>query len=278
MEGVKGRILDFLRSPRAGFGVAVLTLLTLVRLVAALSPYDPVADVNLDAVFASQSWAHPLGTDQVGRDLLKRIIHGTEAFYVPGLLACALAAFGGTVGGGLAGYYGGPFATLFRYFTALVTSFPRFILILLVCSIFESSIYLIALLTGLVYLPQVAETVYRKVIYFRSTEFIEAARAHGLSNARILFYHILYLNCLPPVVKHMLYLFGYVILIETSLSYLGGFGVQEPAPSWGNMLAQAREYLFQGQILFLTVPAIAISVTILGLVALGDAFNALEEE
>lgn len=270
---MKRVLIQFLRQPRAAFGAGVLLLLTLVRLGAALFPYDPVADVDMERVFLSPSWSHLLGTDQLGRDLFLRIVHGTEAFYVPGLLACLLAAVGGTVGGGLSAYFGGPFAALFRYMTSLVTSLPRFILILLVCSIFDGGIYLIAMLTGLVYLPQLAETVYRKVLYFRATEFIEAARAHGISNSRILFYHILYLNCMPPILKHMLYLFGYVILIETSLSYLGGFGVQEPAPSWGNMLAQAREYLFQGQIVFLTVPAIAISVTILGLVALGDAIN-----
>lgn len=270
---MKRVLLQFLRQPRAAFGAGVLLLLTLVRLGAAVFPYDPVNDVNMDGAFLSPSGSHLLGTDQLGRDLFLRIVHGTEAFYVPGVMACLLAAIGGTVGGGLSAYFGGPFAALFRYVTALLTSLPRFILILLVCSIFDGGIYLIAFLTGLVYLPQVAETVYRKVLYFRATEFIEAARAHGLSNGRILFYHILYLNCMPPILKHMLYLFGYVILIETSLSYLGGFGVQEPAPSWGNMLAQAREYLFQGQIVFLTVPAIAISVTILGLVALGDAIN-----
>ena len=188
-------------------------------------------------------------------------------------MACAIAAAGGIIGGGLSGFYGGIFAGAFRYFTALLTSFPRFILILLVCSIVDGGIYLIAFLTGLVYLPQIGETVYRKVLHFRSTEFIEAARAHGLSDGRVLFYHILWLNCLPPILKHLLYLFGYVILIETSLSYLGGFGVQEPQPSWGNMLAQAREYIFQGELLFLTVPALAIILTILGLVALGDAIN-----
>lgn len=270
---VQSTLVPFLLRPRAAFGVGVLVMLTLVRLFAMLSPYDPVTDVDMERAFAQPSWTHLLGTDQLGRDLFHRIVHGTEAFYIPGLLACLLAAIGGTVGGGLSAYFGGPFAAIFRYFTALLTSFPRFILILLVCSIFDGGIYLISLLTGLVYLPLIAETVYRKVLYFRATEFIEAARAHGLSHSRILFFHILYLNCMPPILKHMLYLFGYVILIETSLSYLGGFGVQEPMPSWGNMLAQAREYLFQGQVLFLTVPAIAISVTILGLVALGDAIN-----
>lgn len=267
------RILNFLKKPRAAFGSGVLLLLTLLRLYALLFPYDPVADVNLDRALIGPSAAHWLGTDQVGRDLLTRIVHGTEAFFMPGLFACSVAALIGTIGGGLSGYFGGLFAACFRYLTAVLTSLPRFILILLVCSIYDGGVYLLAFLTGLVYMPQIAETVYRKVLAFRATEFIEAAQAHGLSDVRILFYHILYLNCMPPILKHMLYLFGYVILIETSLSYLGGFGVQEPAPSWGNMLAQAREYLFQGQILFLTVPAIAISTTILGLVALGDAIN-----
>ncbi len=266
-------VLTLLRRPKAAFGVAVLLALTLIRIYDAVWPYDPVADVDMARIFAPLSLEHPLGTDQVGRDTLLRILHGTEAFYFPGLAACALAAIGGIVGGGLSGFYGGVFAGTFRYVTALITAFPRFILILLVCSIVEGGMYLIAALTGLVYLPQVAETVYRKVLYFRSTEFIEAAKVHGLSDGRVLFYHILWYNCLPPILKHLLYLFGYVILIETSLSYLGGFGVQEPDPSWGNMLAQAREYILQGQYVFAIAPATAILITILGLVSLGDAIN-----
>jgi len=270
---MESRAAVLLKRPKALFGLSVLVLLTLVRAYAAIFPYNPVTDVDMGRVFVGISFQHPLGTDQVGRDVFMRILHSTKAFYFPGLFACTIAAVLGVVGGGLSGFYGGPFASVFRYLTALITSFPRFILILLVCSIFEGGMYLISGLTGLVYMPMVAETVYRKVLHFKTTEFIEAARAHGLSDKRVLFYHILWLNCRSMIAKHLLYLFGYVILIETSLSYLGGFGVQEPEPSWGNMLAQAREYIFQGELLFLTVPAGAIIVTILGLVALGDAIN-----
>jgi len=122
----------------------------------------------------------------------------------------------------------------------------------------------------------VGESVFRKVLHFRSTEFIEAAKAHGMGDFRILFYHILYHNCLAPILRHLITLFGYVLLIETSLSYLGGFGRQEPDPSWGNMVATGREYLGQGEVLFVAVPAVAIAVTILGLVSLADAIGEWE--
>ena len=269
----RGGMRTLLRRPGAIFGIAVIVCLTLARIYIALFPYDPVRDLDLSRAFRGMSWAHPLGTDQLGRDIFLRILNSVRAFYFPGICACLLAVSGGVIGGALAGFHGGVFSVFYRYLVSILNAIPRFILILLVSAILGSNIFLIAAITGLTYLPQIAETVYRKVLFFRSMEFIEAAKAHGLPPMRILFYHIIYLNCLPPIIKHALYLFGYVILIETSLSYLGGFGVQEPQPSWGNMLAQAREYLFQGEMLFLTAPAAAIILTISGLVALGDAVS-----
>ena len=270
-------LLRWIRRPKAILGLLVLLILTVMRLYAAIVPYDPVADVNPDQAFLGMVAGHPLGTDQLGRDLLTRVISATEAFYMPGLAACIVALVGGVVGGAAAGFYGGPFAAAFRYVSALILSFPRFILILLVLSITGAGIYIMAVLTGLIYIPTVGDSIYRKVQHFRSTEFIEAAQAHGLKDSRVLVYHILYHNCLPPILRHLIYLFGYVILIETSLSYLGGFGRQEPDPSWGNMVAAGREYIFQGQTLFVMVPAVAIAVTIFGLVLLGDAIGEWEE-
>lgn len=269
--------LRWLIRPRALLGLSVFFLLTGMRLFAALSPYDPVADVRPNFAFQGISADHLLGTDQLGRDLFLRLVHGTEAFYVPGMVACVVALVGGVFGGALAGFYGGVFAALFRYVSALILSFPRFILILLVLSITGEGIYVMAVLTGLIYLPLVGESVYRKVQQFRATEFIEAARAHGLHDRRVLFYHILFHNCMPPIMRHLLYLFGYVILVETSLSYLGDFGRQEPDPSWGNMIAAGREYIFQGEILFVAVPAVAIGLTIFGLIVLGDSIQEWED-
>lgn len=270
-------LIRWLLKPRALFGVAIVLLLTAMRIYAALVPYDPVADVNPAMAFQGLGGESLLGTDQLGRDLLLRVVHATEAFYVPGLLACVVASLGGVLGGALAGFYGGVFAGAFRYVSALIAAFPRFILILLVLSITGEGIFVMAALTGLIYIPIVGETVYRKVQHFRSTEFIEAAKAHGLKDSRVLGYHILWHNCLSPITRHLIYLFGYVILIETSLSYLGGFGRQEPAPSWGNMVAAGQDYFLQGEMLFVTVPALAIAVTILGLVSLGDAVGQWEE-
>lgn len=267
----------WLLKPKALFGVAILAILTLMRLYAALFHYDPVADVAIDNAFQGMGGSHFFGTDQLGRDVFIRLIHSTEAFYMPGLVACLLATMGGVAGGALAGYFGGLFADAFRYFSAIISSIPRFILILLVLSITGEGIYIIAALTGLIYVPVVGETVFRKVQHFGATEFIEAAKAHGLKDARILIYHILYHNCLPAILRHLIYLFGYVIIIETSLSYLGGFGRQEPQPSWGNMVAAGRDYMYQGQFLAVVVPVVAIGLTVLGLSLLGDAVGEWEE-
>ena len=275
-EGRAGT-LRWMRSPKALFGLTVVVTLVGMRLYALLVSYDPVADLNAGEAFLGMVPGHPLGTDHLGRDLLKRLIFSTEAFFVPGLMACGVAAVGGVLGGAVAGFYGGAFAAIFRYINSLVVSFPRFVLILLVLSITGEGIYVMAVATGIIYVPIVGESVFRKVQHFRTTEFIEAARAHGLKDSRVLIYHILYHNCMAPIGRHLIYLFGYVILVETSLSYLGGFGRQEPNPSWGNMVAAGRDYIFQGELLFVLVPAVAIGVTILGLAMLGDALGELEE-
>lgn len=277
MESGRADLLRWLIRPKSAFGILVVVGLCAMRLYSGVVPYDPVADVHTDQAFLGMVAGHPLGTDQLGRDLMLRMIHSTEAFFVPGLFACLVAVVGGVAGGALAGFYGGPWAAGFRYISSLIVSFPRFILILLVLSITGEGIYVMAVLTGIIYVPVVGESVYRKVQHFRATEFIEAAQAHGLTDARVLVYHILYHNCMTPIMRHLIYLFGYVILIETSLSYLGGFGRQEPEPSWGNMVAVGRQYIFQGEALFVAVPAVAIGLTILGLALLGDAIGELEE-
>ncbi|MFH1468626.1 MAG: ABC transporter permease [Pseudomonadota bacterium] len=227
-------------SRSALFGAAVLGLVALAGLLAAfpgLLPYDIIADVDPTRAGAGPSAAHWLGTDHLGRDVAWRLLLATRAFVGPGLLACALASVVGVGAGAIAGYLGGPVAGLLRYLSTVTASIPRFVLVLLAIAIYGNDTWLIGAVAGLAYSPAVAEAVFARIDSLRRAEFVLAARAHGLSDARILGYHLLWVNCRRMVGRHALNLFAYLLLLETTLSYIGGFGVMEPEPSWGNMLA-----------------------------------------
>jgi len=215
--------------------------------------------------------AYPLGTDYLGRDMLKRLVKGTEGFFLPGLIAVALGLGIGVLLGALAGYLGGTVDKVISFFTTMLGSFPRLVFILLVCTIpDEPSMKLIGAMTGVLFIPQVAEAVRRRVLALKAEDFILASRAHGLSLPRILFYHIVWLQCFPEIVRQALYLFVYVIFLETALSYLEGPGAPPEIPSWGRMLANATAAMFRGQYWHALVPTAAIVFTTLGVAALGD--------
>lgn len=215
--------------------------------------------------------AYPLGTDYLGRDMLSRLVKGTEGFFLPGLIAVALGLGIGVLLGALAGYLGGRVDKVISFFTTMLGSFPRLVFILLVCTIPEEpSMKLIGAMTGVLFIPQVAEAVRRRVLALKAEDFILASRAHGLSLPRILFYHIVWLQCFPEIVRQALYLFVYVIFLETALSYLEGPGAPPEIPSWGRMLANATAAMFRGQYWHALVPTAAIVFTTLGVASLGD--------
>lgn len=223
---------------RAGLAVlALVAIAGLVTSVPGLLPYDVVADVAPDQASQAPSAAHWLGTDHLGRDVAWRLLLGTHAFAGPGLLACALASVVGLGSGAVAGYLGGPVAAVLRYLSTVVASIPRFVLVLLAIAIYGNSTWLIGAVAGLAYSPALAEAVFQRIDSLKRAEFVLAARAHGLTDARILLFHLLWVDCRRMVGRHALALFGYLLLLETTLSYIGGFGVEEPEPSWGNMLA-----------------------------------------
>lgn len=212
-----------------------------------------------------------LGTDYLGKDMLMQLVKGTEGFFLPGLLAVAIGLGLGVLLGAFAGYMGGRVDKTITFFTTLVGSFPRLVFILLVCTIPDTpSMIMIGGITGALFVPQAAEAVRRRVLALKAEDFILASRAHGLSLPRILFYHMVWLQCFPEIVRQALYLFVYVIFLETALSYLEGPGAPPEIPSWGRMLANATSAMFRGQYWHALVPTAAIVFTTLGVAALGD--------
>src|SRR6185295_5135858 len=183
-------------------------------------------------------------------DLQARLILGIQAYFLPGLLAIAISLAGGCVLGVLAGYRGGPLETLVTYFAMVVV--------------------------GITGMPAIANLVAGKIAFLRQKSFIEAAHALGLPAHSVILKHILWLNCRTVLVIQATLGMAEAILIETSLSYLG-FGVQEPTPSWGNMVQAGANYFLQGNFWPSTAPALAILATILGFQLLGDGLNNLLE-
>jgi peptide/nickel transport system permease protein len=226
--------------------------------------------MDLSAINALPSAAYPLGTDFVGRDLLSRVMVGTQAFFLPGLVSVTVSLFFGALFGILAGYWPERYATVVGLWLQLLESIPKLVLILLVVALFRADIYLILLAVGITNIPAAAELLRARIAVLRKKSYIEAAVALGLTPARVILKHVLWLHGRDLVLIQATIGMGEAILIETSLSYLG-FGVQEPQPSWGNMVALGKDYFFRGELWISTVPALAILATVLGFHLLGDA-------
>ncbi len=261
-----------------GYGLLVVTLVITSYLLGAfnLLPHDP-QDINLELMMAKPGTpGHPFGTDFMGRDMLSRLIVGIQAYFLPGLLAISIALLLGTVFGVLAGYRGRAFDTVVTYITNLVDSFPRLVLILLVIAAFKPDIYYIMVVVGLTNVPAVASLVRGKILFLKEKNFIEADIALGVPARTIILKHILWHNCRSILIIQATLGMAEAILMETSLSYLG-FGVQEPTPSWGNMVQAGANYFMQGMFWPSTAPALAILFTILGFHLLGDGLNNILE-
>lgn len=261
-----------------GYGLLIVGLVLVSYVLGAfnLLPHDP-QQINMELLMAPPGTAgHPLGTDFMGRDIQSRLILGIQAYFLPGLLAIFIALSGGVVLGVLSGYRRGYTETVITYFTNLVDSFPRLVLILLVIAAFKPDIYYIMMVMGVTGIPAVANAIAGKIRVLAQKNFIEAAIALGLRTRVIILKHILWYNCRALLIIQATLGMGEAILLETSLSYLG-FGVQEPTPSWGNMVQSGANYFMQGNFWPSTAPALAILFTILGFNLLGDGLNNILE-
>lgn len=233
-----------------------------VWLFSLLAGYDVVADVHPERAGLPPSAAHWLGCDHLGRDVWWRMVTASEAFVGPGALACLSCLLIGGSLGGLSGWLGGAGSQVLRYLFSVIASLPRFVLVLLICAIYGDDAVVLALAAGLAYVPTLGEAIAGRIEALRRSAFVEAAQAHGMSDAAVLLRELLWGNCRALIGRHLLYLFGYFLVLETTLSYIGGFGVEEPQPSWGNMLS--FEFGIQGgNVLAWLAPALAIWLTVL---------------
>jgi peptide/nickel transport system permease protein len=231
-----------------------------------LDPFatDPLISLQLP------SRAHWLGTDEVGRDTLSRLIYGARVSLLVGLVAMTVAIVTGSVVGGLAGYFGGVIDAWLMRITDAMMALPTFFLILAVVAVFGGGPITIMLVIGFTSWMQVARIARGEYLRWRIAEFVDAARAIGASDFQIMARH-LFPQVVPSIIVTATLGVAFAILTESALSYLG-LGIQPPTPSWGNMLQNAQQYLWSAPHLAV-YPGAMILLTVLSYNFLGDGLR-----
>jgi peptide/nickel transport system permease protein len=256
------------RARLAPFGaVVLLTALVMAFGASVLSPHDPLKQ-NLNNTLARPGRAHVLGTDNVGRDVLSRVIWGTRVSLLAGIVSVVLAAAAGSVLGLVAGYAGGRVDGLVMRAMDAVLSFPPLVLALALGAVLGAGLGGVLLALGVVYTPTFARLMRGQVLAITARDYVDAARALGAPGWRIACRHVVP-NAAAPIVVQASLSVAFAILAEASLSFLG-LGVQPPQPSWGSMINAGRGYLQQAPWIVFG-PGVALFVTVVGLNFVGDA-------
>jgi peptide/nickel transport system permease protein len=261
----------FFKHKLAVFGLIVFSLIVLMALFAPLlAPQSPYS-VNGD--FADQPSAeHLLGTDQVGRDLLSRLIYASRVSLAVGIGAVAIYVVIGTILGAVAGYFGKWVDMVIMRLTDVFMSFPYLMVILVLVSIMGPSLLNIILVIGLLGWPSVARIVRGSVLTIKEMDYVKAGIALGLPAWKILFQHILP-NCLAPILVNATFGIASSIILEASLSFLG-MGVQPPTASWGNMLNEAQSLTVLATQPWLWLPpGLMILLAVLSINFMGDGLR-----
>jgi peptide/nickel transport system permease protein len=258
------------RSPvgLAGGGLVAL-FLTITAGASWLAPYDPIV-ADFANVLAPPSWSHPFGTDDIGRDILSRVIHGSRVSLQAGLFTVAVALIIGLPLGLIAGFFGGRVDDLIMRAIEVILSFPTLVLALGITAVLGPRLIHALFAIGIVFVPHFARLIRGQVLSVREHDFVAAARALGASDARLVRLHVLP-NCLAPILVQSTFSIAFAILTEAALSFLG-LGTQPPTPSWGIMLSMGRGYLEQAPWLG-AFPGLAIFLTVLGFNLLGDGIR-----
>jgi len=259
-----------LRSKVAIAGLIIMGIFVLTAILAPLlTPYDPIVQ-TLTLRRQPPSWAHPLGMDDLGRDILSRIIFGTRLSLQVGVLSVGLAIVVGMIIGAVAGFVGGWVDTLVMRFMDIMLAFPALLLAIAIVTILGPGLMNMLYAIGIVSIPAYARIVRASVLSVKEQDYTLAAQALGVRKLRILFRHILP-NCLTPLIVQGTLGIGTAILDAAGLSFLG-LGAQPPDPEWGAMLGQGRYAVFSAPHIVL-FPGIAIMLTVLGFNLLGDGLR-----
>ena len=258
------------QQPLVMLGGGIIMLLVLVAAAAPLlAPYDPL-EQNLYQRLAAPSWHHPLGTDEFGRDICSRIIYGARISLRIGFICISVALMIGTPLGLVSGYYGGGLDALIMRLVDLMLAFPSILLAIAIVAIMGPGIDNVMVAVSIVLVPRYARLVRASVLSIREAAYVEAARALGATDRRILWASVLP-NCLAPLMVQSTLSLATAILDAAGLSFLG-LGAQPPLPEWGAMLSGGRELLLQAPWV-MSFPGLAIFIVALGLNLFGDGLR-----
>jgi len=257
-------------------GLAIVVLVLLVALFAPLlAPYAP--DLTNSAVFLKPpawqqggSWAYPLGTDAIGRDILSRLIHGARLSLVIGIAVVAVSVLAGTVLGLTAGYFRGVYEIGVMRLMDIILTLPSLLLAIVIVAILGPGMMNAMLAVSIVVLPHYVRITRAAVIAEVSKDYVTAARMNGAGNLRLMFNEVLP-NCTAPLIVQASLGISTAILDAAALGFLG-LGAQPPSPEWGTMLADAREFVLRAWWV-VTFPGLMILITVLAFNLLGDGLR-----
>lgn len=260
------------KNKMALLGLGILVILVLLALFAdVIADYDTVViKQNLANRLKGPSAEHWLGTDEFGRDIFARLVHGARVSLKVGIIAVGISIILGGILGALAGFYGGRIDNIIMRIMDVFLAVPSILLAIAIVSALGPSIINLMVAISISSVPRYARIVRASVLSIRDQEFVEAARAIGANNARIIFRHIIP-NSLAPVIVQGTLGVASAILSTAGLSFIG-LGIQPPAPEWGSMLSGGRQYLRYAWWVT-TFPGVAIMITILSLNLLGDGLR-----
>lgn len=276
MSGRKrhGQIYDIwrrlCRNKLAVFGMLVLVLLVLMAVFADfIAPY-PYDLQDYSATLQFPSMAHPMGTDNYGRDILSRIIYGSRVSLRIGFIALSCGAVVGCILGAVAGFFGKAVDTVIMRFMDIMMSIPKMVMAIAIATTLGPGVTNAVIAVAISSVPEFARVVRASTMTVRDEEYIEAARTIGCSKARIIFRHV-FPNILAPVIVQATLGIGIAIILAASLSFLG-LGAEPPIPEWGCMLSESRTYV-RDYWYMVAFPGLAIMLTVLSLNLFGDGLR-----
>jgi len=267
----KGRGLHQLKKNKLAMAGLLLIgcLLVLAAIGPMVAPYPPLVPDPINRL-KGPSWAHPFGTDSLGRDIVSRVIYGSRISIVIGLIAVSIALIPGPILGLLAGYYGRRLDEPIMRFMDVMLAFPAILLAIFITAILGPSLLNTMIAVGIVYIPHYARIVRSAVLSLKEQEFVQAVRSVGGTNLRIIALHILP-NTIPPIIVYATLGMGTAVLQAAALGFLG-LGAQPPTPEWGAMLSEGRQYI-QNAPHVAAFPGLAILTLVLGFNLFGDGLR-----
>jgi len=258
------------KNPSAVTGSIFIASMVLMAVLAPIiAPYDPVR-ISLSERLSPPSAAHAFGTDELGRDILSRVMHGARISLRIGILVILIAGGLGTALGGISGYLGKGLDNFIMRCMDIILSFPALVLAMALAAAMGPSLNTAILAVAFVMIPRFARLVRGEALVVKEKLFVASARVSGASSIWIIFHHVVP-NCISSVIIYSSLAMGNTILVASSLSFLG-LGAQPPSPEWGAMISVGREFLMD-QWWYPTFPGIFILVTVIGFNILGDALR-----